>query len=441
MKMPARPTAALLLSLSLVSGANAAAQAPRRLQTAPPRRTDPAPDPLKKLLADGEQAIERNDFAGAASAFEKYLAQRPEDAFAHFQLGYAYTGLRRWEQAKAEYRKAAELDPKMSAAQLNLGLLLLDQDPAAAVEPLRKAAELLPKEARPRLLLAMALERSGKLESAIREYETAAQLEAKGFDIHLALARALLASNRTPEAEAEFRRTLALRADSAPARLGLAESLIGQKKSTEAATELAAYLEQQPQDRESRAQLASVLFDLGKYEPALAELDRAESGAQPSLAGLRLRAEIYVRLKRLDEANQALEKAAALAPQDADLHAQLGRLLLEKRAFAAAERELQQALRLQPNLADAVRDLGAVYYLSENYPAALQALDRLAQLETPTTGSWFIRATCYDKLGTKAEAIAAYEKFLALDAGRDDKQSFQARQRIRLLTRELNRKR
>ena len=81
-----------------------------------------------------------------------------------------------------------------------------------------------------------------------------------------------------------------------------------------------------------------------------------------------------------------------------------------------------------------------VYYLAGQYQAALDALDLLARRETPNAGSWFVRATCYDKLERKAEAVAAYEKFLALDQGHNEVQQIQARQRVRLLTRELQQK-
>lgn len=157
------------------------------------------------------------------------------------------------------------------------------------------------------------------------------------------------------------------------------------------------------------------------------------------VAVLKLRAEVLVHLEKIPEAIEVLEKAAKIAPQDAELRAKLGRLWLEKRDFPAAERELLGALRLNPGLTDAVRDLVAVYYLGEKYEAALRVQDELARRETPNAGWWFIRATCYDKLRKLPEAIAAYEKFLSLDEGRSDKQGFQARQRIRILKLELER--
>jgi len=78
-------------------------------------------------------------------------------AFAHFQLGYAYTALKRSDEARVEYERAIALDAKMPEAHLNLGILLLNsQQYAAAVTPLTKAVELLPAQSRPRSLLAVA---------------------------------------------------------------------------------------------------------------------------------------------------------------------------------------------------------------------------------------------------------------------------------------------
>ncbi len=439
MKPLPKLTAALAMFI-LGAAYPATAQAGQEPAKARAQKVEPSQDPPTRLMRQAEDAIEKKDYAAAAEALQSYLAQRPGDAVAHFQLGYAYSGLERAGEAQAEYRKAIALNPKLAAAHLNLGLTLLERDPAAAVEPLRAAAEMLPDQSRPRFLLGLALERSGNLSGAIEQYQAAQGLEPKEFEIRLALGRALLRSDRVAEAEAQFREALALRADSASARLGLANSLLTQMNLEGAVQELRAYLEQQPKDQESRLQLAAILVRLNRYDQAREELDRSDRAAQPSLASYKLRAEIYFAWKQWTQAAEALEKALQLAPQDAELHARLGRVWLEERKFAPAERELHHALRIDPNAIDALRDLVAVYYLGEEYPATLDVLDRLAQRETPNAGSWFVRATCYDKLDRKAEALAAYEKFLELDQGRSDKQGFQARQRIHLLRRALAQK-
>ena len=56
------------------------------------------------------------DYAAAAQIYQDYLAKKPDDADAHFDLGYAYTAEAKPADAKAEYEKAISLDPKMEAA-------------------------------------------------------------------------------------------------------------------------------------------------------------------------------------------------------------------------------------------------------------------------------------------------------------------------------------
>src|SRR5580704_7392355 len=136
-------------------------------------------NPLNDLLDEAQAAVDKNDYNAAIPPLQKFIEQKPDVAFAHFQLGYAYTVLNRTDQARAEYEKAVSLDPKMPEAQLNLGILLLETDAASAVAPLSKAVELLPSQSRPRYLLGLAQERSGDLNGAADSFEGAARLDSK----------------------------------------------------------------------------------------------------------------------------------------------------------------------------------------------------------------------------------------------------------------------
>lgn len=415
------------------------AQQPRNTQSAPHGRTRKVANPLNDLLERAQAALDRKDYAAAIEPLNKLISEKPDVAYAHFQLAYAYTGLERWNEAQSEYRQAIQLDPKMSAAHLNLGLLLLNRDAHAAIEPLRRATELLPAESRPRFLLGLALERSGKLSEAVETYQGAESLSPRDFELQFAFGRALLRLDRPVDAEKKFRAALDLKSDSAPARLGLANSLFVQHK-PEAAAQFEAYLKQQPQDTESRERLARMYYEREEYPQALAELDRAETAQAPTLDSLKLGADIAVGQKNWDAAVEVLRKALQLAPRDAALHAGLGRIYLEKRDFRDAEKALRDSLAIDGNYVNALRDLGTVLYLEDNYAGALEAMDSLAKRETPLPGSWFIRAICYDKLARKKEAVESYQKFIDLDEGRHQDQDFQARQRIKLLSRELQSK-
>ena len=402
--------------------------------------SDPDAVALANLLAAAQAAMDKKDYAAAAQNYQEYLAKKPDDANIHFQLGYACSALHNPADARLEYERAISLDPQMAAAYLNLGLTLLDADPQGAIAPLQKAAELTPEQAEPRFLLGVTLERSGKPAPAIEQYQAAKKLDEKNFDIRFALARTLLVVNRPGDAESEFRAALSLRPESGPAHLGLAQSLLGQKKPEAAAAELAAYLETQPNDAEARVEHASVLVDLGKTDAALTELDRAAASGHENLQALKLRSLIYFQLKRYDDAIPVLQKAAVLAPDDADIHARLGHLYLEKKQYPDAVRELSAAFRISPNANDVLGDLIAAQYLDKNYAAALKGLDLLASRQALLLGTLFIRATCYDKLGQPAQALDAYQKFLAQNKDETSDMYFEATARARFLTRELQNK-
>ncbi|PYU31910.1 MAG: hypothetical protein DMG31_11385 [Acidobacteria bacterium] len=396
-------------------------------------------DSLAPLLAQAQDALDRQDFAAAIPLLQKIAAAKPADALPHFELGFAYSGLKKNPEAIAEYRRAISLDPNLAPAHLNLGLALLDSEAAAAEASFRRAAQLLPGQARPLYLLAEALERSGKRPEAIEQYRAALALAPKDDAILFALARALLAGGQTSAAESDFRQLLALKPDSAPAQLGLAESLLSQQKTAEAVDAFREYLLKVPDDRHARFERAVALQDLNRFDESLHELDLLDEGAPPGAESLKLRGSIYLQQKKWTDAAASFQKALAASPADAQLHLWMGQTKMELHDYTAAENELRRSLELAPANSDALRQLVGVYYLSGRYQATLSTLDLLAQRETPAPLDWFFRALSCDKLGRKPEAAAAYQKFLELDRGERADQEFQAQARLKLLLRELGR--
>jgi len=390
-------------------------------------------NPLNDLLDEAQRNIDANNFEGALPPLQKFIAEKPEVAFAHFQLGYAYTALKRGDEARAEYQRAIALDPKMPEAYLNLGILLLDkQEYAAAVAPLRKAVELLPAQSRPRSLLAVAQERSGDSEGAARSFEGVLHLDPNDPAANGYLAELDLRRNKPAEAEMRFRHALEIRPDAPEDLQGLARSLEAQNK-PEAAEAYRKYLAVMPGDAGARARLIHLLVNDQQYDAALAELDRADAGKPASLDSLRLRADIQIAQKKFGDAIVTLQQAIALAPRDAQLIGGLGRVYLQKRDFVSAEKELKAALQIDSNNLSYWKDLSSTYYLSGNCAATLATLDLIAKAEPPASGAWFIRALCYDKLHQFKPALEAYGKFLALEQGKTSDQVWQAQERSKVL--------
>jgi tetratricopeptide (TPR) repeat protein len=429
-------------ALCLVAGSLAEAA-----QTSSATRKHPARDAsareLNHLLDAAQQAVDRQDYASAAQNYQNYLAEKPDDATVHYDLGYAYTALHKPVDARSEYEKAIALNPKLGPAYQNLGITLLPTDPAGAVAALQKAAELLPADARTRWLLGTALEDSGKLAPAIDQFEAAEKLDAKDTEIRISLGQALLKVGRNKEAFASFQDALALQPKGpalAAAHLGLGRAAITEKRLDEGISELAAYLQTEPSDTGARIDRASALVDLGRDDDALVELDHAAANGQEQLRALKLRSQIYWEKKRYDDALPVLQKAVALAPRNPDILARLGRVYLQKKDYPNAVRCLAAAYNMNPSANDLLADAIEAEYLNKNYTEALTALDALAKREELPLGSWFMRAACYDNLGEAADALDAYQRFLQLNKDQNSDMYFIATARSRVLVRELQNK-
>lgn len=396
-------------------------------------------NPLNDLLDEAQAALDKNDFDGAISPLQKFIAEKPDLAYAHFQLAYAFTNLKRTTEARAEYERAIEIDPQMFEAYLNLGTLLLESDAKAAITPLRKAVESQPAQSHPRYLLAVALDRAGDDAAASEEFQKLLSLEPNDLPSLNYLGWYYLHHHKPAEAEVRFRHALQIETKDLSATLGLAESLAAQQKS-EAAEVFQQYIAAKPGDNDARTQLIRFLIDQKQYEAALVEINKSPDASPPTADTLKLRADLQLAQKNNEQAIASLQQALVLRPQDPQLHGGLGRLYMAKRDFPNAEKELRLALQYDNKNIAYARDLISTFYLSGNYPMALAALDAAEKMETPAAGTWFIRALCYDKLMQVRPALEAYRKFLELDQNRNPDQIWQATQRIHVLEKMADKK-
>lgn len=396
-------------------------------------------NPLNQLLDEAKRAIDASHFEAAVAPLQKVIADQPDFAYAHFQLAYVYTALKKTDEARAEYERTISADPKMTEAYLNLGILLLDKEPAAAIVPLRKAVDLLPSENRPRLLLGVAQERSGDTKAAAESFEGVVHLDPRDDEALVHLANLYAAANRPADAESKYRALLELKPRDPQALLGLARALDAQKK-PEAAEAFRAYLDTQPGDTAARTRVIRLLMDEEQYDAALAELDRSGAGQPASIDSLKLRADILIAQKKWKDSTEVLRRALALTPNDAQLHGGLGRVYLQARDFPSAEKELKIAIQLDGRNIVYWKDLSSTYYLGKNYGATLAVLDQIAKVEAPGAPTWFIRALCYDSLNQPKPALEAYQKFLEMDQNKDKDQVWQATERSKVLKRMLEKR-
>jgi lipoprotein NlpI len=114
--------------------------------------------------------------------------------------------------------------------------------------------------------------------------------------------------------------------------------------------------------------------------------------------------------------------------------------LRDRRQFVPAAQQFAAAAKIRPDSVKAWNELAAVLVVNEDYAGGLAALDRVRALGKEVPGDFFYRGISLEKLRQPKPALEAYRQFLAADAGKMPDQEFQARQRIRIIESELNRR-
>jgi Flp pilus assembly protein TadD len=186
-------------------------------------------------FAAAEPVLKQQRFAEALAILEPAHTQLPQDAQIQLALGVAYYGLRRFDEAAAQFLKTIDLAPEERQPYVFLGKMI-DQAPAAladagprfaayrkahpddelgyllearnaepqrARELLHRAIELAPNDAAAHLELGVLEERTQRFSEAAAELERAAALDASDPVTHYHLARVYDRLGRADRARAE----------------------------------------------------------------------------------------------------------------------------------------------------------------------------------------------------------------------------------------------
>lgn len=384
---------------------------------------------------EGQKALERGDYAAAAEAFRKAVEADPQDYAAQFHLALANTLLNKPAEAMAGYEKVLELKPGVYEAELNLGILLVDRkQPARAAPLLKSAVEKKPEEFRPNYYLAEATYDLGDDAGAERYFTKAAELDPKDPGAQVGLGRAIFNQGRYDEAARHYRRAVELDARYREVLIELASRFEEKGRAEEA---IGLYREF-PDDPAVQERLGHLLLATGKPEEAIDHLLVAVNRS-PTAANRYALATAYLKTKQPDRAAPLLELTLQDQPHNFDLRMTYGRLLRDRRDFAGAAREFLQAAREKPGSGEAWSELAGMLILLENYPQALAALDRLEALGNAPVSVHFFRGLVLDKTKQYEPALASYERFLAASNGAFPDEEFKARQRVKVIKKELRR--
>ncbi|HEX4487851.1 MAG TPA: tetratricopeptide repeat protein [Terriglobales bacterium] len=312
------------------------------------------------------------------------------------------------EQSITSYLEIVKFDPKLAAAQNNLGRLYYQQGRLEeASKALRRACELDPKLAPPRALLGFALFQMGDFEGARRELKIAVQLNPKDANARLFLARSLVelkdlkgALKILEQLQQEDPKNTEALFTLGNLYSSLAEKTIGSIQTVDPSSYLIEVL------------LGSYSEVKQVYKDAAEHYKRAIERA-PDVPDLYYR---YAHaLWTLGDAQNAVaqyKKALEMNPYDYRAAWEEARAVLADNPEEAV-RLATQALKLKPDLAEAMTIRGRALLALQKPEDAVKDLKSAIALNAADPTSHFQLARAYRQLGLTQEAQsenAAYER-------------------------------
>jgi putative PEP-CTERM system TPR-repeat lipoprotein len=366
----------------------------------------------------------------------------------------AWLALDKRDRARALYEKALQLRPDDAAAMIGMGRVAwLGGDPAAAhawaarilareprhIDALMFEAELLRAENKgaqafdiyDKVLQLQPQHRSAHVEKAytaigLERYQMAqaeldAALKLAPGSVLVIYTQALLdfSRGRVQEAHDSLLKVLRVAPEHMPSVLlaGVVNMRLGAYYLAE--NHFRHYLERTPDNLYARKMLAASLLGSGHSRAAREALEpmlvNPEASGYKDAQLLALAGESSMRSRDFAEATELFEKASALDPRSSSLRTSLGLSRLEKGDTARALRELQAAISLDRESAEAAVALIRTELRLQHFDAAAQAVQALERVQPENAVVHELKGLVAIARREPAQARAALQRALAID--------------------------
>lgn len=356
----------------------------------------------------------------ALAAAEAAAQSQPNDAVSVLQLARLLQAKGKTAEVLQQAHLAAALDPGNYEARRNLAQAL--QDNQLHEEAFQEWKAMLDNEADPTVEDWLAFAESGlqsnHLDEAIKSCQYALALQPTNGAAYALIGSALLAQGDEGSALAHLQRATELAPAQTEAWLALAGLQLNRKDPDDAlATLVAAQQFTTPSAKLQQLQGAAYLA-LDRFEESLAAYMKAgvlaNEQSDPLTAQsvtLRISA-LQLQLGYHDAALRTLENAQRSFPNNSEIVAQLGKLLLSYNEPKRALSSLIQGLQADPENVDLLMDVARAQVMSELAAEAEQTLEIvLAQKDAPTEAKALI-AEAKAGQGKHTEAVKAFDTAL-----------------------------
>jgi protein O-GlcNAc transferase len=271
------------------------------------------------------------------------LAEHPESAELHFQLGTMLAACDQGEEAHLRFVQANTLDPEHVDALQALALSFGARgEVTEAVHHLARAQRYRPHDVRVALLLGRALQ-------AARE-----------TGLEVSVRTEMPVTSNSPTAIEQLGRLIEQDPDFVEACLALEPGQVDAGAHELLVATLRRAIETNPQQPRYHYLIGKVLERMGQADEAIAATERAIEMDPRHIHALILLAELYCQTDRCADARQRLEEAVMHGAEYADLYFLLGNLYRDDGELQRARWAYEQALRINGDFARAREALAAL---------------------------------------------------------------------------------
>lgn len=311
------------------------------------------PDYLAPRITLAQLELGRGEYGKALQLAGEVLAYDPGNTTAKMIRASALAGSGDMRQARSELERAVQADPKSPNARYQLGVLAFKegkhQEAERIFQELRKA---YPSDMRPLIGLAETHVGSGRMDAALKLLTESVQEAPENSLLRLALANTAVRAEKYDLAVAEFERILAKEPNRADVQLRLAETHRRNGKLDRALQAFQKATEVSPDNAMAQFQLGMMLELLGRQSEAKPVYERVLK-LQPEHA-FALNNLAYILAEEGSDLDQALTmatKARQLMPQDANVADTLGWIYIKKNLSDSAIQIFREAVTKHPERA------------------------------------------------------------------------------------------
>jgi len=356
----------------------------------------------------------------AATLLDRLVCQLPACAMAYYFLAMARQTSGETGAAIEALQQALTLQPEVGNWQRTLSAWLRAEGQLLAALPHAEEAVEVEDDAQARAELARVLTALGRAEEATPLWEAALELAPDNADWWLALGELLLSVDRPAQAAACCEQAALGPSNNPHLHLGWARALLALGRLDEAQQQVERALELAPDLPAARAGMGYWQAAGGKWHDALASFQAAtllaSNGASAPPAEranyLLQIAHAYHALESPEQALQQLDNAVRLAPNLGAAFALMGEIHRELGNRDSARQAYQQAAKVAPAIPRYTLQLARFLQVEGQLDQALDWLIK-AIAARPAAELWLAAAQIYQQRGQRGKRIEALHRAVA----------------------------